>query len=127
MCNKLRKSERASLASEVLEDMVLACKTDKACKDYTVMWHLDSGCSNHMTGRKELFSCLDESTRGKVSFENKLHIQVMGKGEIQHDDGTFVIIANVYYVPELCWNLLSIGQLSERGQSIYFQNGDCTI
>ncbi|CAM8882173.1 unnamed protein product [Rhodiola kirilowii] len=82
-----------------------------------------------MSGRKELFSRLDESARAEVSFGNKSQIQVMGKGDIQiqTNDGTYVTIANVFYVPGLFWNLLSLGQLSERGHSISIRDGVCTI
>ncbi|CAM8943608.1 unnamed protein product [Rhodiola kirilowii] len=82
-----------------------------------------------MSGRKELFSFLDKSAHAAVSFGNKSQIQVMGKCDIQihTNEGTYATIANVYYVPGLCWNLLSLGQLSERGHSISIRDGICTI
>ncbi|CAM8936993.1 unnamed protein product [Rhodiola kirilowii] len=116
-------------ASEAHDNTVLACKTKDTYGGYTDVWYLDFGCNNHMSGRKELFSRFDESARPEVSFGNKSQIQVTGKGDIQiqTNDGTFATITNVYYVPVLCWNLLSLGQLSERGDSISIRDGLCTI
>ncbi|CAM8990990.1 unnamed protein product [Rhodiola kirilowii] len=129
--SECRANERVeqAYASEAHGNMVLACKTKETCGGYTDVWYLDSGCSNHMSGRKELFSRLDESARAEVSFGNKSQIQVMGKGDIQiqTNDGTYVTITNVFYVPGLCWNLLSLGQLSERGHSISIRDGVCTV
>nr|KYP66212.1 hypothetical protein KK1_012498 [Cajanus cajan] len=31
-------------------------------------WYLDTGCSTHMTGRKDWFASLDESIKSKVKF-----------------------------------------------------------
>lgn len=36
-------------------------------------------------------------------------------------------ISEVFYVPELKNNLLSIGQLQEKGLTILFQHGKCKI
>ena len=42
-------------------------------------WYLDMGCSNHMSGKKELFVELDESVRGEVKFGNNTVLSVIGK------------------------------------------------
>ncbi|XP_062020913.1 uncharacterized protein LOC133737356 [Rosa rugosa] len=62
-------------------------------------WFLDSGCSNHMCGDRSLFSELNESFRQVVKLGNNTRMSVAG----------------VFFVPELKKNLLSIGQLQERG------------
>ncbi|CAM8974718.1 unnamed protein product [Rhodiola kirilowii] len=81
-CRANERVEKA-YAFEAHDNMVLACKTKDTCGGYTDVWYIDSGCSNHMSGRKELFSRLYESARVEVSFGNKSQIQVMGKGDIQ--------------------------------------------
>lgn len=43
------------------------------------IWFLDTGCSNHMCGRKELFSELDESVHSEVTFGNKSKSANFGK------------------------------------------------
>ncbi|WVZ24352.1 hypothetical protein V8G54_002896 [Vigna mungo] len=77
-----------------------------------------------MTGKREFFSFLDESVKGEVNFGNKSKIHVMGKGNIsiQSENGTNVTIADVYYVPGLFWNLLSMRQLSEKGYKVRIDN-----
>lgn len=82
-----------------------------------------------MTGKKELFSLLNESVQGEVNFGNKTRIPVKGKGDISihSKDGTNVTIANVFYVPGLYWNLLSLGQLSEKGHKVVLEDGVCEI
>lgn len=92
-------------------------------------WFLDTGCSNHMCGRKELFSELDESVRSEVTFGNKTKVPIMGKGtiSIQLKDGTHNFISDVFFVPELHQNLLSMGQLSEKGYDMRITQGYCTI
>jgi len=37
------------------------------------------------------------------------------------------VITGVYYVPELKNNLLSIGQLQEKGLTILIQHGKCSV
>lgn len=34
----------------------------------SVIWYLDNGANNHMTGSREKFADLDESVTGKVKF-----------------------------------------------------------
>jgi len=41
--------------------------------------------------------------------------------------GVMHIISHVYYVPELKNNLLSIGQLQERGLAILINNRKCKV
>ncbi|XP_026451962.1 uncharacterized protein LOC113352349 [Papaver somniferum] len=59
------------------ENMLLACHT--AEEQFQLKWYLDTGCSNHMYGRNDLFDNLDESIRSTVKFGNNSTIPVMGK------------------------------------------------
>ena len=53
----------------------------------------------------------------------------MGKGEVKvlKKKGEDKTISNVYYVPGMKCNLLSIGQLVQNGYNIFFVNDVCTI
>ncbi|XP_058783040.1 uncharacterized protein LOC131657688 [Vicia villosa] len=44
------------------------------------IWYLDTGCSNHMCGKKELFSSLNETVKSTVKFGNNSNILILGKG-----------------------------------------------
>jgi hypothetical protein len=74
------------------------------------VWFLDSRCSNHMCGDKTLFSNLNESFRQMVKLGNNMKMSVMGKGNVRLQVSEFVhVITEVFFVPELRNNLLSIG------------------
>lgn len=74
------------------------------------MWFLDSGCSNHMCGKKDIFSDFDATFRESVKLGNDSSMAVMGKYNIRLNiNGITQIIIEVFYVPELKNNLLNIG------------------
>lgn len=91
-------------------------------------WFLDSGCSNHMCGDQAMFSRLDENFKHSVKLGNNTRMDVIGKGDVKLlINGVNHIITEVYYVPELKNNLLSIGQLQEKGLAILIEEGVCKI
>ncbi|KAL8123000.1 hypothetical protein AgCh_011102 [Apium graveolens] len=91
-------------------------------------WFLDSGCSNHMSGNKSAFKDLDEDFRQVVKLGNDTRMNVLGRGNINlRVNGVDHVVQDVYFVPELKNNLLSLGQLQERGLAILIQSGMCRI
>ena len=80
-------------------------------------WYLDSGAINHMSGLKHLFTDLKEVDSGFVSFGDASKIEVKGKGEVcfSSKDDRQGKIEDVYYVPDMKNNILSLGQLVEIG------------
>jgi hypothetical protein len=73
-------------------------------------WFLDSGCSNHMTRNRDLFESMDTTIKSEVKLGNNDTLVVMGKGVVNvmknHSKKT---IHDVYFVPRLKHNLISIG------------------
>ena len=47
--------------------------------EHKVKWVVDSGCSKHMTGRKQLFVELDKGKEGTVTFGNDQSAKIVGK------------------------------------------------
>ena len=91
-------------------------------------WFLDSGCSNHMCGDKGMFAEIKADTQHFVKCGNNSRMKVVGTGSVRLKfNGTTFLISDVYYVPKLQKNLLSIGQLQEKGLAIVIQNGACNI
>ncbi|XP_076904268.1 uncharacterized protein LOC143559643 [Bidens hawaiensis] len=88
-----------------------------------------SGCSNHMTGSKESFTSLDEKFKLEVQLGNKKKLNVEGTGTVRINTGsdTHKLLSDVYYVPSLEYNLLSVGQLMKKGYSLLFEDGKCII
>ncbi|KAJ0520215.1 putative RNA-directed DNA polymerase [Helianthus annuus] len=80
------------------------------------LWFLDSGCSNHMTGNKDIFIQLDESFKLTVRLGDKKGLFVEGKGKvkIELDNGGYRLLDYVYYAPSLEYYLLSVGQLMRK-------------
>nr|XP_043619964.1 uncharacterized protein LOC122591791 [Erigeron canadensis] len=84
------------------------------------LWYLDNGPSNHMTGRKDVFAELNENVTGKVRFGDGSRVEIKGKGTIlfQCKNGDQLTIREVYYIPALTTNILSLGQLTEVGYDV---------
>jgi len=83
-------------------------------------WYLDNGASNHMTGDKRYFDNLNESIKGKVRFGDDSRIDIKEKGTIAFTDmnGKSRIMNDVYYIPDLKSNIISLGQATESGCDI---------
>ena len=63
-----------------------------------------------------------------MRFENNFKMAVLGKDNIRLQVvGVSHVIKDVFYIPELKNNLLSLGQLQERGVSILIQHGEYKI
>ncbi|KAL4386156.1 hypothetical protein GQ457_09G030990 [Hibiscus cannabinus] len=83
---------------------------------------------NHMCGKREFFSNLDENFREKVKLGDNSSMNVMGKGTVHIlVNGSLHIITGVFYVPGLQNSLLSMGQLAEKGLEILIKHGFCKI
>ena len=85
--------------------------------DMKNIWYLDNGASNHMSGNRMFFTKIDETILGKVRFGDDSRIDIRGKGSIQFifGKGEKKILHNVYYIPGLKSNIISLGQATETG------------
>ena len=71
-----------------------------------------------------MFLWLDDNFRQLVRLGNNTKINVMGKGSVKlHLNEVNLTVTEVYYVPELKNNLLSVGQFQEKGLAILIQEG----
>ncbi|XP_074378700.1 uncharacterized protein LOC141720250 [Apium graveolens] len=84
------------------------------------LWYLDNGASNHMTGYREKFSELNENVTGHVRFGDGSTGKIKGKGTIIFNckNGKEHVLKEVYFIPTLCNNIISLGQLSEDGNKV---------
>jgi hypothetical protein len=110
---------------KVWPDLHLANGVTEACDT----WYLDNRASNHMTGDKAKFHKLDESLTGRVKFGDAFVVQIMAKGSIlfKCKNGDQWLLQEVYYIPRLCTNLVSIGQLTENGQKIIMDGNELVV
>ena len=90
--------------------------TTKSKGDFFDLCYLDTGCSTHMTGRKEWF------IKSKVKFGGNSVVIAEGvcKVMIKSNNGVKACITDVLYVPKLKNNLLCLEQLVEKGY--FFQS-----
>ncbi|XP_074327203.1 uncharacterized protein LOC141665119 [Apium graveolens] len=84
------------------------------------VWYLDNGASNHMTGEREKFMELNEKITGTVRFRDGSAVEIKGKGLITFKckNGEERMLRKVFYIPSLCSNIISLGQLSEEGNKV---------
>jgi hypothetical protein len=110
------------------EEMLLMAQTDSESSSKNQIWFLDSGCSNHMIGQKEWFFNFDDKYKDSVKLGDDSRMSVMGKGSVKLNiNNTVYVISDVYYVPGLKTNLLSIGQLQQKQVTVIFKDDVCKV
>jgi hypothetical protein len=90
-----------------------------------VLWHLDTGATNHMSGSRAAFSELDHGVVGTVRFGDGSVVKIEGRGVVLFSckNGEHRRLNAVYYIPRLDTNLISVGQLNEEGYDIHVKDG----
>ena len=87
-------------------------------------WYLNSDASNHMTDSKEAFSELDDNVIGTVKFGDGSRVTIRGRDTIifrcQNDEHRAPM--DVYYIPQLHSNIITIGLLDERGSEVLIKD-----
>jgi len=83
----------------------------KKMKTKENIWCLDNGANNHMCIDKNKFVELDESIKGNFTFIDHSKISIKKKGTIliQMKDDSHQFISDVYYIPTVKSNILSLG------------------
>ncbi|XP_073064165.1 uncharacterized protein [Primulina eburnea] len=125
---KKQGKEHANISKEEKEDiMFYTCMSDET-EDQNV-WYIDSGCSNHMTSKLDSFVELDRNFSSEVKLGDGKIQKVEGKGtiEVYSKQGNKKHISDVLYVPNLAQNLLSVGQLIQKGYLVHFGDDACMI
>lgn len=120
--------EKEENYAEMEEDMLLMAHVDQDKEEEKEIWFLDSGCSNHMCGIKDWFIELDNALKQNVKLGDDRRMAVEGRGKLRLEiDGRTQVISDVYYVPGLKNNLLSVGQLQQKGLRIIIENDVCEV
>ena len=88
-------------------------------------WLFDSACCNHMTPHSSLFSKLDPAP-------HPLNIHIADGSTMHGNSLGFISTSNlsvpgVFHVPDLSYNLCSVGQLVELGYCLIFDYFRCIV
>ncbi|KAK8318181.1 hypothetical protein V6Z12_A13G158100 [Gossypium hirsutum] len=118
-CLNLKKVEETTnltTEDEEVKEGFLLMAHNKVNTNNNMVWYLDTGASNHMCGHKHLFKEMRKVETGDVSFGDASKVEVKGQGTVCYlqKDGLVGSIQDLYYVPDLKSNILSMGQLMEK-------------
>ena len=109
--------------------VILLLVYNERMQDKENMSYLDNRASNHMCGDKDKLIELDEAIRGNVIFTD--HSKVVIKGKciilIKLKDKSHQFIGDVYYIPTIKSNILSLGQLLEKMYEIKMKDRTLTL
>ena len=82
-------------------------------------WHLDFACCNHMTSSPNVVSSHTSTSLPTIYTANGSPMHVSHLGNVS----TLALsVSNVYQIPQLTHNLLSVGQLTELGLFLTFSS-----
>jgi hypothetical protein len=84
-------------------------------------WYLDSAATSHMTNCRDVYTSIRQ-IRDTVTVADGRQLLSRGFGRIQVHFEENAWIDDVLYVPDLQANLLSIGQLAEKGITCLFSS-----
>jgi len=117
---KDQKTEEANIAHGADPDVVLMMAATCEDKIKGEEWYLDSGCFNHMTSHRESLTNFDASMKTSIKLADTRKLASEGSENIviKSNFGGKIINEDLLYVPDIKCNLMSIGQLVEKGFSV---------
>ncbi|RVX05492.1 hypothetical protein CK203_013571 [Vitis vinifera] len=124
----VNKQGEVKATVEELQDEQLFVVSCFATSSSLETWLIDSGCTNHMTYDQGLFKELEKTVTSKVRIGNGAYLAIKGKGTVAIEGHTGLkLISIVLYVLEINQNLLSVGQLLEKGYKMLFEDNHYMI
>jgi hypothetical protein len=95
----------------------------------TKLWILDMGMMNHMMGSHAVFVILNTRVWGMVQFgdDSMVEIEGRGKDEFICKNGEHRTFEEVYFIPKLMANIISIGRLDKDGYQISIGDDELAI
>ncbi|XP_031273924.1 uncharacterized protein LOC116132414 [Pistacia vera] len=98
-----------------------------ATKEQNDSWFIDSGCTQNMTGKKEMFTQL-EDMKGVVRLGNGDKVLIKGKcTNVVSTLKAMKLIFDVLLAPNLSHNLMSTDQMMQKGFVFEFANNVCKV
>ena len=102
----------------IIRDVFISKETSTNLNQH---WILDSGCTDHMSSNKTGLSNF-KSKVTNVLIANNESIKTTGVGEIECKSATTnIVLKNVWHVPNLGRNLLSVSAITRAGYKVKFE------
>jgi hypothetical protein len=114
----------AKMTREQIKDHVLISTLLGSITPREDTWLIDSGASKHMTGQRNILSCISENNFSqKVTIGDDYQYSIKGVGESKHklNSGNSLKMKDILYVPGLNKNLLHFSFRKERLQSCLYR------
>ncbi|XP_077233389.1 uncharacterized protein LOC143875667 [Tasmannia lanceolata] len=118
--------------SPIVKSHVCAINSSgKKTIDYENDWLIDSGCSHHMTGNQNKFMRLRkyDGNHAAVTVDNSVHaMKDVGDVTVTSRCGEGnSILKDVYHVPGMAKNLVSVAQITSAGIYVLFGPNDVKV
>lgn len=89
-------------------------------------WILDSGCTTHLCGDKQLFKSFNGETNGRINLANQASSEIKGKGTVNllisnGNQLRSVDFSNTLFVPDLRSNLVSVAKITNKDHEVLFR------
>jgi hypothetical protein len=117
----------SKMIREQIKDHVLISSLSGSVTPGEDTWLIDSGASKHMTGQRNILSCiLENKFSHKVTLRDDYQYPIKGVGESNHklNSRNSLKMKDVLYVLGLKKNLLSISALEKKGFRVSFIDGE---
>ena len=116
MSNQMDSTQRASSLTD-------GCKSGLA-----TTWFLDSGATSHMCRYREMFATLEPKKQSIVLASGEsIYSEGIGKVRLVTKENQMFELENVWYVPQLCMNFISVSKLLISGMSVVFTRKSAII
>jgi hypothetical protein len=125
--NGSKKFQKSKKHAQKRKDTNYSLMAKSQTSTNNLQWILDSGATMHLTGNRDLLSDLESIPNKPVVSANGGILQAthIGKAKLEQDD-RYININDVYYVPGMTHNLLSISTIAQK-YGVQFRNNLCTI
>lgn len=91
-------------------------------------WYIDSGASRHMSPYKKLFGNVKSTALTKITTASDDKVDIFGIGDVKIQlNDEHINVNKVLYVPKLSSNLLSVYQMTNAGNKLFFDENGCII
>jgi hypothetical protein len=106
----------------IIEERVFLQLDEEAEQDNS-LWYVNSAAMNHMSGCRGAF--IDTTICGTVKFGDGSEVAIEGSDTILFEAkiGEHLPLTDIYYIPRLMMNIISLGQLDEGGCDVHAHHG----